>query len=186
MVRADDGGEAVSLRIQAERGDYTRAYRRHFWRSLGWLVVLGAALALLPMMRASVFRAELAAGKWDAAISAAIAYLGVALFLAFMVELLARSFARYVLRKTPAALEPVVVTFADDGMHARGNHVPWSEFSQVVETRSAFQLQLHAGQYMLLPQRQIRSPADVRRILRKHLGSSAKLTHARSIGGDHA
>jgi hypothetical protein len=44
-----------------------------------------------------------------------------------MVELLARSFARYALRKTPAALEPQVVTFTTDGMHAHGNHVGWSE-----------------------------------------------------------
>lgn len=185
MHPACDGGEAVSLRIHVERGDYTRAYRRHFWRSLGWLVIVGAALALLPMMRASAFRAELAAGRWDAAASAATAYLGAGLFLAFMVELLARSFARYAVRKSPAALEPIVVTFSEDGMHARGKHVRWSEFSRVIETRSAFQLQLHAGQYMLLPRRQIGSPADLRRILRAYLGSRAKLSRARSVSGDH-
>jgi hypothetical protein len=186
MHPAAEGGEAVSLRIQAERSDYTRAYRRQFWRSLGWLVVLGAGLALLPMMRASVFRAELAAGRWDAAASAAIAYLGAALFLAFMVELLARSFARYVLRKAPAALESHVLTFSKNGIDARGNHITWSEFSRVVETRSAFQLQLHTGQYMLLPRRQISSPAGLRRILREHLGTRAKLIRARNVSGDHA
>jgi hypothetical protein len=175
MRPAGDNEAAVSLQIRPERSDYTRAYRRRFWRSLGWLVICGAALALLPVMRAPAIRSELAAGTWEAVASAAIAYAGVALFLAFMVELLARSFARYALRKAPAALVPQVVTFTEEGMDTRGSHVGWSEFSRVVETGSAFQLQLRAGGFMLLPQRQIASSGEVRSILRKHLGKRARL-----------
>lgn len=174
-MHSDECGETISLRIQPERSDYTRAYRRRFWRSLGWLVFAGAALPLLPIVRASALRAELAAGRWDAVASAAAVFLGVALFLAFMVELLARSFAGYALRKTPAALQPQMVTFKSDGMHAHGSHVRWSEFAGAEETRSAFLLELHAGQYMLLPRRQIGSATEIRRMLRKYLGGKARV-----------
>jgi hypothetical protein len=81
MHPGDQSEQTVSLRIQAERGDYTRAYRRRFWRSLGWLVVIGAALALLPVLRAPALRAELAAGVPAAVAAAAALYLGVVLFL---------------------------------------------------------------------------------------------------------
>jgi hypothetical protein len=166
---------AISVQVQVARDDYRHAYRRRFWRSLGWLVLLGAALALLPIARAPAFRAELAAGAPAAFAVAGAVYIGVALFLALMVEVLAHSFSRYALRKSPAALQPQVVTFTNDGVRTQGSHVPWNEFSGVVETRSAFQLQLRAGPYMLLPCRQISSVVQIRRLLKTHLGKSAKV-----------
>ena len=166
---------AVSVQVQVTRGDYMRAYRRRFWRSLGWLVLLGAAIALLPIGRAPAFRAELAAGTPAAFAVAGAVYIGVALFLALMVEVLARSFSRYALRKSPAALQPRVVTFTNDGMRAQGSHVRWNEFYRVVETRSVFQLQLRAGPYMLLPCCQISSVVQIRQLLKTHLGKSAKV-----------
>lgn len=170
-----DAEQAVSVEVQVTRDDYMRAYRRRFWGSLGWLVLLGAAIALLPIARTPAFRAELAAGTPAAFAAAGAVCIGVGLFLALMVEVLARSFSRYALRRSPAALQPQVVTFADDGVRAQGSHVPWNEFSGVVETRSAFQLQLRAGPYMLLPCRQISSVVQIRHLLKTHLGRSAKV-----------
>jgi len=170
-----DAEQAVSVQVQVERNDYVRAYRRQFWRSLGWLVLFGAAIALLPVARAPAFRAELAKGALAALAVAGGAYIGVALFLAFMVEVLARSFSRYALRKSPAALEPHKVTFTSDGMHSQGTHVRWNEFSRAVETSSAFQLQLRTGPYLLLPRHQISSVVQIRRLLETNLGKGAKL-----------
>ena len=105
----------------------------------------GGCLALLPIARAPGFRAELAAGAPAAFAVAGAVYIGVALFLALTVEVLAHSFSRYALRKSPAALQPQVVTLTNDGVRTQGSHRRWNEFSRVVETRSAFQLQLRGG-----------------------------------------
>jgi hypothetical protein len=167
--------DAISLEIQATSSDYMRAYRRRFWRSLGWVVFPGAALALLPIERASAFRAELSAGAPSAIAVATAAYTGVALFLAFMVELLARCFTRYALRKSPAALAPTLLTFTPEGLHAQGSHVAWHEFSSAVETTSAFQLQLRTGPYVLIPRRQVSSVLQIRRVLQTYLGKRARV-----------
>lgn len=167
--------DTLSLEVHVTRGDYTRAFRRRFWRALGWIVFLGAALSWIPIWRAAALRSELAAGTPAAFVATFIAFAGAALFLTFMVELLARSFSRYALRKAPSALEPQVVTFNNQGMHARGIHVRWKDFAKAVETGSAFELQLRAGQYLLLPQRQISCADRLRALLRMHLGESAKV-----------
>ena len=167
--------DVISVQVQVTRNDYVRAYRRQFWRSLGWLVAFAPAIALLPIARAPAFRAELASGA-PAAVAVAVAiYAGVTVFLAFMVELLARSFSSYGLRKAPAALASRIVTFTKDGMHAPGSDVRWHEFSKAVETSSGFQLQLRAGPYMLLPRHQISSVPQIRQLLRTYLGHCAKI-----------
>jgi hypothetical protein len=167
--------EPLSVRVQATRSDYVHAYRRQFWHALGWLLLLAPVIALLPVERTPAFRSELFAGLGAAIAVAAAACLGIALFLAFMIELLARSYSGYALRKSPAAFESRVLTFTENGMQAAGTHVRWNEFSKVVETSDAFELQLRAGQYVLLPQRQIPCAFQMRRMLRTHLGKSAKL-----------
>jgi hypothetical protein len=167
--------EDISLAIRVSQADYTRAYRRRFWRSLGPLVFIGAALPILSIARAPTLRAELAAGSPGAITAALTVSIGIALFLAFVVELLARSFSRYALRKAPSALAPQAVAFTDDGICTNGTLMRWTELSKVVETKRDFQLQLRSGQYMLLPSNQIPSLGSIRLLLRTHLGKRARL-----------
>ncbi len=171
------------LELQLTKRDYLRAYRRQFWRSLGLLVLLASCLPLLSMWRAPAFRHELQTGM-PAAIRVAIAaYVVVALFLAFTVELLARSYSSLVVRKTPLALEPQSLTFSSEGMQSqtrsRSGLVHWKSFQKAIATGWAFQLYSSSTQYVLLPFRQFQSPEEVRgfrQMLKQQLGKRARFS----------
>jgi hypothetical protein len=172
------GKDELSLDIQPARRDYVNMYRRQFWRALGLLVFVGAGLALWPVARAPQFRAELVVGSRPALLVLAGAYAGAWLFLAFTVEVLARSFAGYALRKSPEALRRQVLRLTPEGMHTGEQLVRWNKFSKAMETRSGFQLHLRDGRCMVLPRRQIASAGRIRQILKAHLGGNAKVRRA--------
>lgn len=163
------------LEVRPERRDYVNAYRRRFWRALALLVFVGAGLALFPVARAPAFRAELVRGSHAALAVLFGMYAGTWMFLAFMVELLARSFAGYALHKSREALQPYLLRFTPEGIYTRGRLAQWAEISKATENRSCFQLRLRDGRYLVLSHSQIASPADIRNMLRSHLGQRANL-----------
>ena len=171
------------LELQLTKRDYLRAYRRQFWRGLGLLVFLASCLSLFPIWRTPAFRHELQAGMPSAIRTAAAAYCVAAFFLAFTVELLARSYSSLVVRKTPLALAPQSLTFSSEGMQSQTRSISglvrWKTFVKAIATSRAFQLYSSPTQYVLLPFDRFRSPEELRgfrQMLKQQLGNRARFS----------
>jgi hypothetical protein len=171
----------ISCVVRLTRSDYSRAYRRQFWRTLWWLVVIAPLVSLLPVIRASEFRHELQTGTYSAIGVALALYVAVALFLAFGVEVCARSFSSHAIRKIPLALEPRTLTFSEQGLDsvnsASSSRIQWPAFQKAIETPWAFQLYLSPRRYVLLPCDRLKSMQErdqLRRLFKLHLGDRAR------------
>jgi len=108
-------------------------------------------------------------------------YLATALFLAFGVEVCARSFSSHAIRKTPLALERRSLTFSAEGMESvspsSSGRIQWNAFQKIVETPWAFQLYLGPRQYILLPCDRLQSALErdlLRKLFKLNLGDRAK------------
>jgi YcxB-like protein len=178
---AAQGSDELRLTLCLTREDYLRFYRRHQWRTLGWLGVLCAVFATSPFWQDPAFWFALLQKEPSlGVIGVFLAMASLVLLLLFLPELIARWYTRRVVRWTPLACTRQELRFSAQGMQSAtadsSTQLAWSAFHKATETRDAFQLYLGPTGCVLLPFRQFPSVAEqdhLRIILRQNLGARA-------------